>query len=199
MRHPWAHPHDMKPSGPLEPGLAARRISTMASAKRSAPLLLVAIIGAGSALRCAPLIGLDDLHEVECAADCESGAGGGSGATSSSTRATTSSTSGSTTTRASTGAAGASTSIGTTSSSAGATTGGAGSGGAAGGTGPGDAGREAGNAGSTGAAGSSSGSPDGGQSFREELIDSCDDNRVPHLISQSHGRVGYWFTINDGT
>jgi hypothetical protein len=35
--------------------------------------------------------------------------------------------------------------------------------------------------------------------LREEMIDAIDDNRFPHMIPASHGRVGYWFTINDGT
>jgi len=66
-----------------------------------------------------------------------------------------------------------------------------------------DAGRGAGGAGGAGgpdAAGSSgSAGSDGGTFLREELIDAVDDNRLPHLIAQTHGRNGYWFTINDGT
>jgi hypothetical protein len=35
--------------------------------------------------------------------------------------------------------------------------------------------------------------------LREELIDSVDDNQLPHLIATTHGRNGYWFSVNDGT
>lgn len=33
----------------------------------------------------------------------------------------------------------------------------------------------------------------------EEPIDDMQDNNVPHNILPSHGRVGYWFTVNDAT
>jgi hypothetical protein len=40
---------------------------------------------------------------------------------------------------------------------------------------------------------------DGGGALAEELIDDIENNLVPHLILQSHGRTGYWFSMNDGT
>jgi hypothetical protein len=187
----------------------------MASANRTAPLVLAAI-GAGTALRCAPLIGLDDLNEVTCITSCDDNSGGasgnGTGGAASTTGSATSTSTGATGTSAGSGGARGSAGASTTTGATGATTtGSAGSGTAGSGTaGGGNAGSRTGGgapdagSGSGGAgagAGGASGSPgsDGGTSLREELIDAIDDNRSPHLILATSGRDGYWFTINDAT
>jgi hypothetical protein len=54
---------------------------------------------------------------------------------------------------------------------------------------------------STGGAGGSMGGSAGagGSALREEVIDAIDDNRFPHMIPRSNGRIGYWLSLNDGT
>jgi hypothetical protein len=182
-------------------------------------LRLFAAFGAGAALRCAPVIGLDDLQEVACVTSCEQGDGGGAG----DGRATSGSSGPLTTGGASGGAGGAAgtpgSTTGTSGSSAAATgsggraDGGVGAaGGAAGATGTsvgttggaagaGGGARDAGSAGVAGAGGSigGAGGTDAGSPLHEELIDAIDDDYVPHLILMSHGRNGYWFTVNDGS
>jgi hypothetical protein len=146
---------------------------------------VVALLGAGTSLGCAPLIGLDELTQVDCATTCQDEPADAS-------RRTT------TTGRWSTGTITGSSSSGTTWSSG---AGGMSGVGGAGGAGTGGAGRDAGggvDAGSGGSSVTEAGS-DGGVVLGEELIDPIEDNLVPHLILTSHGRTGYWFSDNDGT
>jgi hypothetical protein len=180
--------------------LSAWPSSKILSRARVTRFGLFALVG-GAGLHCASLIGLDELAEVDCATSCIETS---SSAATSGTR--TGATSGATTTRGATSTA-TSGASGTASTGAGAKSGAGGTAsGASSTTGSAGGGRDAGSSASGGSgSGGSGGSigPDAAADATggplEELIDDIEDNRVPHYILSSHGRLGYWFTINDGT
>ncbi len=119
------------------------------------------------------MIGLDELHPASCVTTCEEASGG----------------------------AGPSSTMGASTVSTSSGVGGGGGSSGAGGAAIGGAPIDGGGGTSAGAGGSGGGAMGGagGGALREEIIDPIDDNLFPHMILQSHGRIGYWLTINDGT